>query len=47
MLCVRSPDEDHDVAGRGVAMMSPVLAISRQLMANFLQLSRCLSPGEA
>ncbi|MCI53167.1 hypothetical protein A2U01_0074413, partial [Trifolium medium] len=39
--------EDHDVAGRGVAMMSPVLASARQLRANFLLISRCLSPGEA
>ncbi|MCI80419.1 hypothetical protein A2U01_0101690, partial [Trifolium medium] len=31
-----SPGEDHDVAGQGVVMMSPVLARGRQLMANFL-----------
>ncbi|MCI64282.1 hypothetical protein A2U01_0085540, partial [Trifolium medium] len=30
MLCVRSPGEDHDVARRGVSMMSPVLARTRQ-----------------
>ncbi|MCI46841.1 hypothetical protein A2U01_0068082, partial [Trifolium medium] len=29
MLCERSPGEDHDVVGRGVAMMSPMLARSR------------------
>ncbi|MCI55195.1 hypothetical protein A2U01_0076445, partial [Trifolium medium] len=30
MFCVRSPGEDHDVARRDVATMSPVLARSRQ-----------------
>ncbi|MCI84700.1 hypothetical protein A2U01_0105978, partial [Trifolium medium] len=31
----------------GEATWSPVLARSRQLRANFLLISRCLSPGEA
>ncbi|MCI78097.1 hypothetical protein A2U01_0099367, partial [Trifolium medium] len=46
MLCVRSPGEDHDVARRGVAKVSPVLARCRQLLATLLMSSRYLSLGE-
>ncbi|MCI65462.1 hypothetical protein A2U01_0086720, partial [Trifolium medium] len=41
-----SPGEDHDVAGRGEATLSPVVTRSRQWMANFLLLGRYLSSGE-
>ncbi|MCI82246.1 hypothetical protein A2U01_0103520, partial [Trifolium medium] len=40
LLCVLSPGEDHDVVGRGVATRSQVLAICRQLLANFLKVGR-------
>ncbi|MCI64055.1 hypothetical protein A2U01_0085312, partial [Trifolium medium] len=39
--------DDHDVAGRGVATRSPVLARCRHLLRDLLTSSRYLSPGEA